>query len=548
MLFQYSVGFIFTKPKYIYSNTLITNIILLVIWYILSLSKCIIEKEESIPDFNTIFKKDSLYIQMIIVLFIPFTSFANVIFYVSWIGYINKFNPTKFPLTYQTYLNNSSGIHQVWVAAFSASIIYYFVLMTFDRYIIERRKIKKLFDNNDLDVLIHEERYSNNYPVFIDESAYNEYELTDQHYQEFPLSIRRLNKEYSVSPESCDNTLLRTDFAFGEAHRSIYTEDITYARTVIENVTFHVDKNECFGLLGPDGVGKSTIINTLTGISKPTFGDIFYDGKNIDDLPYLNIGYCHERDVLWDELTLREHLEFFLTVRGYPTHRIPKEAEHYLRYCHLKRQQHQRISQIHPSLRRKLCILLAFCGYPKIVILDEPTRNLNTMVKHDIWKWLKEMKHRQRICASSASQEPNDTTPSYSSVLLATNDMEEAEAICDRVTFLHNGIVSNNGPPKTITENRVHCYVIDIKTKSRERLQRIMFDDPQSFCYGFPCSFDRYSRQHFTLYLIDRHPVGDMFTYLEKLKSDGIIDDYALSTPSLETLNLILYKKTIAID
>ncbi|OUM66058.1 hypothetical protein PIROE2DRAFT_32824, partial [Piromyces sp. E2] len=218
---------------------------------------------------------------------------------------------------------------------------------------------------------------------------------------------------------------------------------------VIENVSFHVKENECFGLLGPDGVGKSTIINTLTGITKPTYGDIFYDGKNIKDLTYLNIGYCHERNILWEELTLREHLEFFLTVRGYPTDRIRKEAEHYLRYCHLKRQQHQRISQLHPSLCRKLCILLAICGYPKMVILDEPTRDLNTMVKHDIWKWLKEMKYRQRTAAPiSTENSTNDNTPSSTSVLLATHDMEEAEALCDRVTYLHNGIISNIGHPK----------------------------------------------------------------------------------------------------
>jgi len=83
-------------------------------------------------------------------------------------------------------------------------------------------------------------------------------------------------------------------------------------------------------------VGKSTTLNILTTSDFPTFGDIYYNGKNIKTMKFLNIGYCNQKDKLWNELIIKEHLIFFQLLRGFPKDIIDENVLHYIYYYDLQ--------------------------------------------------------------------------------------------------------------------------------------------------------------------------------------------------------------------
>ncbi|KAL6627946.1 hypothetical protein LY90DRAFT_676906 [Neocallimastix californiae] len=525
VLFQYSISFLFNNSKIIYSNLLYLNLILLMIYFLIGMKDYSNYKYESTLFFNNIFKKDNIYSDFVMIIIYPLSSLGLLMNSLSWMKYLNTIDAAEYPLTFTNYWNKDNGIKFNFLGAGISIIFYFIIIMTLDRNYIEKRKIKKNYANSDLCDMLHEERYSN-YPIYIEDSALNEYLRVNEKYNEFPISVLRLNKEFHAKPENCHDNVMRTDFAYGEIHRSMYTEDITFVQTIIEHVSFHVNYNECFGLLGPDNVGKTTILDTLAGITEATYGDIYYDGQNIKTIPDLKLGYCNQSNIFWEELTLRDHLELFLELRGYPLHCIKKEAEHYIRFCHLEKYQFKPMADLSISIKRKCSVLLALCGYPKYVILDEPTREVDSHIKHEIWKLIQDAKHKKQS----------------TSFILATNAMDEAEALCDRVSFLQNGIISCYGTPDSLIKKYVNCYVFIIETATFREFLQTLFENPSSVLSNIGYSLERQSLNRYKFYIENRLPIGNMFDVLESVKNQGIISDYTLYDPNLETLFLIIYQ------
>jgi len=531
VLFQYSISFLFNNSKIIYSNLLYLNLILLMIYFLIGMKDYSNYKYESTLFFNNIFKKDNIYSDFVMIIIYPLSSLGLLMNSLSWMKYLNTIDAAEYPLTFTNYWNKDNGIKFNFLGAGISIIFYFIIIMTLDRNYIEKRKIKKNYANSDLCDMLHEERYSN-YPIYIEDSALNEYLRVNEKYNEFPISVLRLNKEFHAKPENCHDNVMRTDFAYGEIHRSMYTEDITFVQTIIEHVSFHVNYNECFGLLGPDNVGKTTILDTLAGITEATYGDIYYDGQNIKTIPDLKLGYCNQSNIFWEELTLRDHLELFLELRGYPLHCIKKEAEHYIRFCHLEKYQFKPMADLSISIKRKCSVLLALCGYPKYVILDEPTREVDSHIKHEIWKLIQDAKHKKQS----------------TSFILATNAMDEAEALCDRVSFLQNGIISCYGTPDSLIKKYVNCYVFIIETATFREFLQTLFENPSSVLSNIGYSLERQSLNRYKFYIENRLPIGNMFDVLESVKNQGIISDYTLYDPNLETLFLIIYQSMLFVN
>ncbi|OUM59911.1 hypothetical protein PIROE2DRAFT_14434 [Piromyces sp. E2] len=136
------------------------------------------------------------------------------------------------------------------------------------------------------------------------ENIKREIEYVNSNKSLLPISVIHLNKDFNVEISDTkvkDYINNKKTFKYGEVHPSPYIAS-QYIKTVIEDVTFCVKENECFGLLGPNGVGKSTIFNILISNFKMTTGGIYFNG--IDHYKSNNIiGYCSQANVLWDELT-----------------------------------------------------------------------------------------------------------------------------------------------------------------------------------------------------------------------------------------------------
>jgi len=403
---------------------------------------------------------------------------------------------------------------------------YITALMVLDQYYLERRKISRLFDKRDVEGALFAERFSNHYPIHNEESLREEYQLVFEKYNQFPISILTLCRDYRASITSYGDMRLRTNFNYGEVHQSLFIEDIAFVKTIIENVSFHVDKNQCFGLIGLEGSGKTTLLDTLVGKSIQTYGKIYYDGVEIDKISKLYISYCNNKVFnLWNELTLEEHLKFYLFIKGYPTHQIQFYMDHFLRFCHLESYQHQLVSTLNPTIRREFNLLLALSGYSKYVILDEPTYQLNPLSKQRLWKLIREIKSKGQ-----------------SSIIIATDDLEEAMNLCDRVSFLRNGILNMYGEPEEVTKNAKNYFIVDIQTDYIVKFINEVFNDRASPFYHKNRINEFLNINQYRFYIEDIQNIEKYVELLEmKKREERIIEDYTIYNPNLKhSFNLFM--------
>ena len=146
------------------------------------------------------------------------------------------------------------------------------------------------------------------------------------------------------------------------------------------SISLSINSGELFGLLGPNGAGKTTLISQLTGLYAPTKGNAWIGGCSLQDelqLVQLQIGLCPQFDVLWDDLTVEEHLLFYARVKGI----APNEEVEYVKKAiadvHLTKHTQTQTKELPLGMRRRLSIAIALVSKPKVVFLDEPTTGLD---------------------------------------------------------------------------------------------------------------------------------------------------------------------------
>ncbi|OUM61848.1 hypothetical protein PIROE2DRAFT_44887 [Piromyces sp. E2] len=356
-----------------------------------------------------------------------------------------------------------------------------------------------------------------------EKDVYDETELVKKHSLDYPFSIVGINKEFKA--ESKGVSSYKKTWNYGEIHRSIIVNYSKYVKTVIENVNFHVNSHECFGLLGPNGAGKSTILSMLIGLYGPSFGDIYFNGKNMKEISDLTIGYCNQEDILWKELTLREHLEFFLELRGFPSDQIQECATQYIRYCDLEKHQNKKVTTLSGGTKRKLSVLLAVCGYPKNIILDEPTAGMDPCTRRFIWEIIKDIKKREQ-----------------SSIIMTTHSMEEAENLCDRLTILLNGRLSCIGSPEYLTMTYATNYILDVESHRIDDFHHEYFENTHSILHELPFKYEKQTSNRSKYFISNQGNIEILFETLEDAKNKKFITDYVLTGSSLDDVFLEFVK------
>ncbi|GET85463.1 abc transporter, putative [Leishmania tarentolae] len=182
-------------------------------------------------------------------------------------------------------------------------------------------------------------------------------------------------------------------------------------------------------LLGHNGAGKSTVINMMTGMLYPDSGDCYIGDSSIRfDLARARhqIGFCPQHNILWPELTCREHLEFFARLKGLRGAVLEDAVMHTLKEVDLVKKQNDPAGFLSGGMKRKLSVAIAFVGGSSLVFLDEPTAGMDVAARRHTWRLLLRMSRNR-------------------SVLLTTHFMDEADLLGDRVAIMSRGQLKCSG-------------------------------------------------------------------------------------------------------
>eukprot|EP00731_Ephydatia_muelleri_P025971 Em0018g71a len=205
----------------------------------------------------------------------------------------------------------------------------------------------------------------------------------------------------------------------------------------VNQLSLKVKKNEMLALLGHNGAGKSTTINMLTGLLEPDEGNALFYGLSImNDLDTIKsmLGVCPQHDVLWEELTAREHMLLFAQLKDIAPQQMEDEMNRLLDAVQLSHVADYRVSTFSGGMKRRLSVALSFLGDPKIMFLDEPTTGMDPQVRREIWNLILKMK-------------PGRVT------IMTTHAMDEADILGDVIAIMANGSLKVMGTSVSLKNN-----------------------------------------------------------------------------------------------
>ena len=197
----------------------------------------------------------------------------------------------------------------------------------------------------------------------------------------------------------------------------------------VKGTTFAVEPNSLFVILGHNGAGKSTTFNMLSGLMPVSSGDAKIFGKSIKtDLEEISktMGYCPQYDVLWNELTGREHLEIYGRLKNIPDDKLDAEIKKRLDDVLLTEVADRVSGNYSGGMQRRLSLAIALLGDPKVIFMDEPTTGMDPVTRRNVWNCISEAK-KGRV------------------IVLTTHAMEEADILGDKIAVMSGGRIQAIG-------------------------------------------------------------------------------------------------------
>jgi len=203
----------------------------------------------------------------------------------------------------------------------------------------------------------------------------------------------------------------------------------------VDDLSLEIKRGELFGLLGPNGAGKSTTINILSGLIKPTEGNVYVGGYDIrKDLKKIKelIGVCPQEAAVFKFLSGRENLELFGRLHGMPKKELKERVESLLKQANFLETSKRKAKGYSGGMVRQLNLLIALVSNPTIAYLDEPTVGMDPRARRKTWEFISSLKEQNKT------------------VILTTHYIEEAEALSDRVGIIDYGQLIALGTPKEL--------------------------------------------------------------------------------------------------
>jgi len=209
-------------------------------------------------------------------------------------------------------------------------------------------------------------------------------------------------------------------------------------------LSLQVSAGEIYGLVGPDGAGKTTTLRLFCGALKADEGEIVINGFDIPqqvELARSQIGYLPQRFSLYEELTVMENIRFFAEVRGLSRQEWKPRCMEILQFVGLELFTNRRAGHLSGGMKQKLGLAAALVHQPQVLLLDEPTTGVDPVTRQDFWRLI------IRLVAPSNEISNNNKSPV--AVLVSTPYMDEATR-CARVGFMKDGKMVIEGQPEDL--------------------------------------------------------------------------------------------------
>ncbi len=303
-------------------------------------------------------------------------------------------------------------------------------------------------------------------------------------------------------------------------------------KRAVDGVNLNFYKDEIFALLGHNGAGKTTLISMLTGMYEATKGTAIYEGNNILDSNSIGIfrqklGICPQHDTLFEDLTIREHLEMFSIFKGVASENVNEEVKKTLKDFQIADIQGMLAKNLSAGQRRKLSIAISIIGGSEVIFLDEPSSGMDITSRRNLWEILKRQSDGKII-------------------ILTTHYMEEASVLGKRIGIINAGKMKCVGSPLFLIEKYGKFMSLNItkdigadndeivdfmKTLSNNLEYEILSEE---IMFRIPVK-DENNEEHKLRKCLD---IQNFFTNFDANINELKIKSYSVSMPTLEDVFL----------
>ena len=235
--------------------------------------------------------------------------------------------------------------------------------------------------------------------------------------------------------------------------------------TAVDSLSMHVPRGTIFGFIGPSGCGKTTTVRLLTGVHKPTSGEVSVLGKNPYEFSKSDrerIGYLIQNFVLYPELTVWENLNFAASFYGVSLLGRAKRFNRLLEFVELKEDKGKLASALSGGMKRRLSLAATMVHDPELLFLDEPTAGIDPLLRRKFWDYFKELQNQGHT-------------------LFVTTQYVGEAAYCDLVGVMYDGRLLMVETPEQLRKRAFGGEIVSIKTseyirfESRKKLESLPF-------------------------------------------------------------------------
>lgn len=227
--------------------------------------------------------------------------------------------------------------------------------------------------------------------------------------------------------------------------------------TAVDGLSVSIEEGEVFGFLGPNGAGKTTSIRMMTGLARPTSGEVFILGRKLDgsgrDVRGL-VGFCPQNLVVWEHLTTRENLLFMADMYGVPRREGVPRVKALLEQLRLDEKSDELSSKLSGGMKRRLNLALALVHEPKVVVLDEPSAGLDPQSRIVVHDFIQDLGRKEG-----------------KTVILTTHEMDVADRLSGRVAIIDHGRLQVVDAPERLKNTVGEGDTVVLRVRDASRAQ-----------------------------------------------------------------------------